>query len=43
MITLELSIFDKKAQGPLKLEFYLLPFGPTPNHILKPKGNDLKG
>ena len=43
MVTLDLSRVDRKAQGPLELESYLFPFGPTPSHILKPNLNDLKG
>ena len=35
MVTLNLSRVDRKAQGPLKLESYLFPFGPTPSQILK--------
>ena len=36
MVTLDLSRVDKKAQGPLELESYLFPYGPTPSHTLKP-------
>jgi len=42
MVTLDLSKVDRKAQGQLKLEFYLFPFGLTPSHILKPNWNGPK-
>ena len=42
MVTLDLSRVDRKAQGPLELESYLFPFGPTPSHILKSNWNGLK-
>ena len=43
MVILDLSRVDRKAQGPLELVSYLFPFGPTPNHILKPNCNGSKG
>ena len=43
MVTLDLSRVDRKAEGPLELESYLFPFGPTPSHILKPNWNCPKG
>ena len=43
MVTLDLSNVDRKAQGPLELESYLFPFGPTPSHILNPNWNSPKG
>ena len=43
MVTLDLSRVDRKAQGPLELESYLFPFGPTLSHILKSNWNDPKG
>ena len=43
MVTLDLSRVGRKAQGPLEVVSYLFPFGPTPNHLLKPNWKGLKG
>ena len=43
MVALDLSRVDRKAQGPLELESYLLAFAPTLSHILKPNWNGPKG
>ena len=43
MEILGLSRVDRKAQNPLEIESYLFPFGPTPNHKLKPNWNGPKG
>ena len=43
MVTFNWSRVDRKAQGPLDLEFYLFPFGPTLSHMLKLNWNGPKG
>ena len=42
MVTLDLSKVNRKAQGPLELESYLFPFGPTSSHTLSPVGKTQK-
>ena len=43
MIILDLSRVDRKVQGPLELVFYLFPFSPTINYILKSNWYSPKG